>query len=311
MSVKHLLFLACFFLNLYSHAQPIATVNSLQIRPGFSIGDSKTFLVREESKTDGWGDRGKSKSEFKIKFSVLDTTKGYTIEYTVETLKATNKHMTLHSLVAKITDKIRFVYRIGPLGWVDSLLNLVEVQKQILTALDSVSTMNTNEVDGTLIYHLREALKKPEGIQICVEPLMIFNNAFNQSAFRMQKDYIAANRYDIFNKPLIPGVIIAELKAIKKDENLALVTMDFKGNRDSAAKYMAPVFQQIYASLKGKAYNNSNLPTEMRNDFFREYDIILSSGWPKRIHNKSIVFYMEKITTNTSIEMINEQHLVR
>jgi hypothetical protein len=72
-------------------AQPVIKENSFLIKPGFKIGDSKTYLVTEEIKNELG--RIKSTSQFKIRITIEDTTNGYTISYKMEMLKTTNKNL--------------------------------------------------------------------------------------------------------------------------------------------------------------------------------------------------------------------------
>jgi hypothetical protein len=135
---------------------------------------------------------------------------------------------------------------------------------------------------------------------------MLFNNLFHQSEFRRSKDFTAAYSVGIWYERKIPGVAITQLKNIRIEENYAKVKLDFRGNRDSSARKYAPTFQAIYTSLQGKPLETAGMPTEMRNDFEREYEIMLGSGWPRKIYNKSIQFYLDKITTTTTMVLVAE-----
>jgi hypothetical protein len=296
--MRKLFFIHYYFAALVSYAQPVITDSSLLIKPGFNPGETKTYLVTEESKTGP--PILKASNQFKISFTVLDTIKGYTIVYKVKTIKTTNKRSTLESIVAKISNNIQLVYKIGSQGWATDLFNIEEIRKQLIRALDSVTLAeNFHKRDRILISHLRESLEKIDGVQICLGPLMIFNNVFRQAEFHNRRGYGFARRFDIFNQPQLPGVLMTELKRINWQDNTALVIMNFKGNQDSAAKSNAPYFQKIYSSIKGKSFNTANLPTKMRNDFERKYDIILSSAWPKKIFDKDTKVYLGKVTKKT------------
>jgi len=295
-----ILFFGCLFLFVTAAAQPVIKENSFLVKPGFRIGDSKTYLVTEETKNELG--RIKSTNQFKVTISIQDTAKGYTISYKMELLKTTNRNLTLSSVVAKISNNLVLVYKMNKEGFVTRIVNLREAREKLIRSLDSLVKIESfNKHDATLNSVLRQTLSEPGGIQICLESLMIFNNAYIHNEFRKQKDFVPAERYTIFNVPTIPGTLIKEFKKLNAQENYAQVSLDFKGNRDSAAKYNAPLFQQVYTGLKGKPYKAANLPAEMRNDFEREYDINISDGWPRRIYDRSVEFYFEKITKKTTI----------
>ena len=297
---RNALIIGCLFLFVKAAAQPVLKENSFLIKPGFKIGDSKTYLITEETKNE----LGKIKStnEFKVRLTIEDTANGYTIAYKMEMLKTTNRNLTLSSVIAKISDQLVFVYRMNREGFVTDILNLREATGKVLRSLDSlVKAESFSKQDATLNSVLRQKLLEPAGIQICLESLMMFNNAYIHTEFRKQKDFVHAVRFTILNVPTIPGTLIKEFRKVNTQENYAEISMDFKGNRDSAAKYNAPVFQQVYTGLKGNPYKTTNLPAEMRNDFEREYEINISDGWPRRISDKSVEFYFEKITKKTII----------
>jgi hypothetical protein len=299
--------LFCCFIFFISYSQPVIDGNSILLKPGFSVGESKTYLVKEEVKSDEWVGAVKAENQFKVTFKVLDTIEGHSLLYTVETIRTTNKKGSLLSVIAKISHNIKLVYSIDRSGRTTHLFNLEDVRAHLLRSLDSITNVeNFSDLDQALISYLREALKKPEGPEICLAPLIIFNNAFNQPLFRDRKDYTVAMRYNILNEPLIPGVEITECKTIDKANNIAKVNLNFHGDRDSAAKYNAPLFQQIYKSAFGRTFNKGNLPSQMRNDFERHYEIMLSDGWPKNIYDKSIEFYVQKVIRKISIELIEE-----
>jgi hypothetical protein len=162
------------------------------------------------------------------------------------------------------------------------------------------------ETEMKLIYHLLINLIKKDGVEICLSPLRMFNNLFHQSEFRRSKDFTAANGLNIWYEKQVPGVLITQLKKIRTEGNYAKVKLDFQGNRDSSAQRFIPAFQEIYTSLQGKPFKTADLPAQMRNDFEREYEIILDGNWPSKIYNKSIQFFLVKMTTTTTMVLVDE-----
>ena len=304
--MRRILFTILCFFTLAVVSQPVLRGNSVLIKPGFKNGDIKTYLVSVETRNGEVMNATKSNSQFKINFTVLDTVNGFTLSYKVETINTTNKNSTLASVVAKISNNLNFLYKINKNGIVTDLINIRELQKKLIRSLDSLEkTEIFNKQDQTLNSHLRAKLESPEGVEVCLTPLMLFNNIFNQPEFRNQKEFIHAYKFNILGRPLIPGTLINELDKINTNENYAKVAMNFKGNRDSAAQYNAQLFQQIYTDLKGKPYKSANLPSEKRDDFDREYEVMLLDGWPRKIYHKGIEFYFEKITTKIIITLVD------
>jgi hypothetical protein len=137
--------------------------SSLLVRPAFNIGETKTYVVTQVTKVS-WLVPIKSTNQFRVSFTVLDTTGGYTIAYTVKLLKTANKRFLLSSVVARISDNIQFIYKIGKNGLVTDLVNVFDVQKMLIHSLDSlVKHENYGEKDMVFIYHLLTNLIKRRG----------------------------------------------------------------------------------------------------------------------------------------------------
>ncbi len=45
-------------------------------------------------------------------------------------------------------------------------------------------------------------------------------------------------------------------------------------------------------------------PSEMQNDFQRNYEVMLHSGWPAIITDKAIEFYLQRVTYKTKMTLI-------
>src|SRR5688500_8563986 len=75
-----------------SFAQTLLTDSSLIIRPKFKHGETKTYFVNEKYTIETSPlFPVKAEHDFKVTFTILDTTNGYTILYKTELIKTTNK----------------------------------------------------------------------------------------------------------------------------------------------------------------------------------------------------------------------------
>ena len=301
-------FFLCLLTSLFAQAAQSQTdSNTYFVRPHFKLGETRTYLVKEESRTVELIRSAHVQNVFKVRFTVLDTTDGYKLSYRVEMVSSKNRNWKLATIVAKISDNLNLKYKIGDSGFVTDFYNMREARSHLLQSLDQLErTEHFTHQDTILIGFLRRALREPTGPEICLLPMCMFNNIFNMLPYQDHKNYIAATRYDIFNQPGIPGVLITELKNMNKASGSVLLEMDFLGNPDSAAKYNAPLYLQMYQRMISKPLNPAYLPPDMRNDFEREYEMERNSGWPIKISDKSIQFYMQKVKKWVSMEMIEE-----
>jgi len=295
----------CFFifLSCNSVAQPIVTDTSLVVKPYFVPGEVKTYMVTEDEKIDyGPMIPVKAKSVYRITFKVLDTAKGYNILYSSETISTSNKRLALESLIARVSDHVNFTFRINKEGWVDSS-SFDKTRIQLLRSFDSIAAAEKfSESDQVGVLFLREKLEDGSAVEGFMKPLMLFNDLYTKQLFRNRKDFISGTKWDIFYKPTLPGVMVLELKDVNKTDSTANLLVSFIGNRDSMAKYANPVFQQIHTDVTGRPMKS--LPSEMRNDFKRNYKIMLRSGWPITIDNLENQFYLQKITYKTSMKLV-------
>jgi hypothetical protein len=293
----------CFFA-LISSAQSIVTDTSVIIKPFFILGETRTYLVTEDCKIEsGLLFPVNAESQYKIVFKILDTAKGYTISYSVQTIKTSNKRWAMESLKAKVSDNINFIYRLSRDGWVVDLFNFNRTKRQLLNRLDSVAAIEKfSEIDQKGIKYLRRDIENGRAVEGFMKPLMLFNDLFTKPPFRNRKDFVAVNRWDIFYQAELPGVMILELKDANKKTGIANVAVDFIGNRDSMAKYANLAFQEVYSDLTGKPMKYQ--PAEAKNDFKRDYTVMLDTGWPILITNKVIEFYLQRITYKTKITLV-------
>ena len=260
-------------------------------------------MVTEDEKIDyGPMIPVKAKSVYRITFKVLDTAKGYNILYSSETISTSNKRLALESLIARVSDHVNFTFRINKEGWVDSS-SFDKTRIQLLRSFDSIAAAEKfSESDQVGVLFLREKLEDGSAVEGFMKPLMLFNDLYTKQLFRNRKDFISGTKWDIFYKPTLPGVMVLELKDVNKTDSTANLLVSFIGNRDSMAKYANPVFQQIHTDVTGRPMKS--LPSEMRNDFKRNYKIMLRSGWPITIDNLENQFYLQKITYKTSMKLV-------
>lgn len=293
----------CFF-GLISSAQPIVTDTSVVIKPFFTLGETRTYLVTEDCKIEsGLLFPVNAESEYKIVFKILDTTKGYTISYSVQTIKTSNKRWAMESLKAKVSDNINFIYQLEREGWVVDLTNFYRTKRQLLNRLDSIAASEKfSESDQKGIGYLRRDIENGRAVERFMKPLMLFNDLFTKPPFRNRKDFVATNRWNIFYQAKLPGVMILELKDVNRKEGIANVGVDFIGNRDSMAKYVNLAFREVYSDISGKPMKYQ--PSEAKNDFKRDYTVMLDTGWPVLITNKEIEFYLQRIVYKTKMTLI-------
>lgn len=294
------------FFNYTGFAQTILTDSSLLIKPGFNKGDVKTYLVNEIATIESSPlFPVKSENDFKITFHVLDTTNGYTIQYKSELVRSTNKRYIRESLKAQLINGINLIYRLNKDGWVIELPNYMSEKERVIKKLDSI--LNKEELkkdDQAIAAKIRNVLEKDNGLEICLGPLLLFNDIYTKPIFRYRQDYHPMSTMNIFYRSQIPGTAILELLRKKDQTNSSTVTIDFTANRDSAAKYMTPSYQEAYMAIKGKPMKSSI--TEMKISYNRKYEVEHPSGTLIEISDKHVEFYLARTVRKTIMKLINE-----
>lgn len=278
---------------LLSFAQPLVTEKSVQVRPLFKLGENKSYLVKVESKMDDPpAVYARSEENYRVSFAVLDTTEGYTIAYEIHTLNVTNKRWTLQTVKAQIVNGLRLVYKLDRQGKMLSYGNLRRFDVQLIDALDSITSANSySSLDSSVIQEFRRELYTATGLEECLQPMLFFNSVFRSTPFRSPTDYTAEEKITMFGEAIgVPGVSATSVQKIDRDNDRARLSIQFKGNPDSAAKIVNPVFAESYKEISNKDYKGY-VPSECRNDYERQYEIELSSGWPLRMTNRTILKY--------------------
>ena len=295
-----------FFIYSNCFSQTVLTDSSLIIRPKFNQGETKTYFVNEKYTIEtGTLSPVKAEHDFKISFTVLDTTNGYTILYKTELVKTTNKRYPLESTKAELINGLNLIYRISKDGWIISLPDYRREQSKLIKKLDSmVSKEELKKDEIFLLSLLRKNLTKNDGLEICLSPFILFNDIFTKPMFRDRKDYHAMRTMNIFYQPHFPGTAILELKKSKDQSASSIVMFDFIGNRDSAAKYITRFYQEFYIAFKGKPMNSA--PTEMKYNVNRKYEIAHPSGYPLEIYSKQVEFYLQKTVLQVTMKLANE-----
>src|SRR5688572_22027913 len=173
------------FFYISSFTQPILTDTSIIIKPKFRIGETMTYLVTEKYKIDNnLIIPIKAEHNFKVSFTVLDTSDGYTISYFVQTIKTNNKKYLIESIKAQISNGLNLIYKLNNDGWMIDFPNYTEAQLKIINALDSIISREEFKKDDLIsLSILRKRLEKPAGLEICLTPFLLFNDIFTKPIF--------------------------------------------------------------------------------------------------------------------------------
>jgi len=289
-----------------SFGQTLLTDSSLIIRPKFKQGETKTYFVNEKYAIESSPVLPvKAEHDFKIYFTILDTTNGYTILYKTELIKTSNKRYSLESTKAELINGLNLTYKMSKDGWIISLPDYRREQSKLIRKLDSIVVEKKLKKDDRLsLSILRKNLAKNDGLEICLSPFILFNDIFTKPMFRDRKDYHAMRTMNIFYQPHFPGTAILELQKSKNQSVSSIVTFDFIGNRDSAAKYITPFYQESYIAFKGKPMNS--VPTEMKYTVNRKYEISHPNGYPLEIYSKQVEFYLQKTVMQVTMKLANK-----
>jgi hypothetical protein len=287
-------------------AQTVLTDSSLLIKPGFNKGDVKIYLVNQKSTIESSPlFPVKAEHDFKITFTIIDTTSGYTIHYKADLLETTSKRYVSESVKAQLIDGLSLTYKLNKDGWLIALPDYRREQLRVIKKLDSI--IGTDELkrdDKIIVTMIRKNLQKNDGLETCLAPLLLFNDIFTKPVFRYHKDYHPMSIMNIFYQPQIPGTAILELQREKGQFSSSIVTLDFVANRDSAAKYMEPRYHEAYYAIKGKPMKSSI--NEMKITHNREYDVSHPSGTPLSISDKHVEFYLQRSVTKTTMKLLSE-----
>ena len=204
----------------------------------------------------------------------------------------------------KLRDGIDLTYKLSNSGWLINVEAYKENQKKAISMLDSILiTSDLSQKDIGILNLLQRKLQNPDGLQLLLEPILLFNQIFLTPTFRNQKDYHAASTVNIFHQPKITGTMITELRTINTQLDIAKVSIDFIANNDSAAKVIIPLYQEVFEAL------NKKIPKEYPDTKFEthsRYDIQVSKGCPLYIYKKEVTVFYFKSTSEIEMVRVNE-----
>lgn len=287
-------------------AQPIVAERSVTVLPFFKLGETKTYRVKVESKMeDPPKVYGRSEENYLVRFTVLDTVRVYTILYQLETVDVKTKNWLLPSLTGRISNGISLLYKIDHNGRIIYYNSFQRVNLHLVKGLDSL--MQAGFVlpeDTAFAKQVRQQLSTVAGVSTCMEPFIFFNSVFTSYPYRKPTDYRIAERVTLFDEPIgVPGVLQTTLEKTNLQDSTAELKSVFHGDRDSAAKAVTPVFLQTYEAVTGKKYKDY-VPIESRNDSEREFKVRLSDGWPIKITDRTINYYLFRYVYKTTMELV-------
>jgi len=284
--------------------KPLYSQNLL-IKPNFSIGDSLSYIVSEEEKTSSLIVLSKGKHQFEVKFLILDTSNGYTINFTTKLIKPIGKKFVIESTLDKLRDGINLTYKLNNSGWLIDIVSYRNNQLKAVAMLDSiaVSTDLSRKELGSLQY-LRNQLEKPDGLQLLLGPIILFNQIYLNRPFRNQKDYYPSSLVNIFYQPQITGTGISKLNKIDIQSGMANVSIDFIANRDSAAKVIIPMYKELLYEMTGKMPKLSL--ENVKCEFHSQYEVEISKGYPQHIFKRQVIVYGDKSISETNMEILNK-----
>lgn len=284
--------------------QSAPATESLNIKPNFLPGESKTYLVIEEQKTSDLFLYTKGKHKFIAQFKILDTVSGYTINFSTKVTEPASNKFLFQSVIDQLRDSINLNYKLNNSGWLIDLSNYKENQLRVLKKFYSIISANSfSEKDRALLRVLENKLLQADGLEILLTPMMMFNEIYITPTFRNQKDYHPSSTVNIFYQPQIAGTMVTYLKSYNKTNNIADLSVDFIGNSDSALNKFTPIFQEVYFALKGKYLKE--VPYKMKFNIYSRYEFQIPGSFPLRISKKIIITYISKTTTDIKMEMVD------
>jgi hypothetical protein len=132
-------------------------------------------------------------------------------------------------------------------------------------------------------------------------------SAYTGLPFTRQKRYTAASIDNAIGRTPFGGVAITQVKKIDAEKDATEIHSAFVSNREQTARLQAPITKELVTEATGKAVKDEHWPDEAKFDNEFVYHLQLSSGWPLSIDIKEVHFYLGKVTTKTTIRLLNHR----
>jgi hypothetical protein len=300
--MRHFLFMVFSISTYLVCSDGLTAQNVLSVKPNFALGDIKKFIVTETEKTSDLIVFSKGTHTFLAEFKVVDTTDGYTINFKCALTEPFKKKIFGLSLKDRIRDSIELTYKLNKEGWLIDIDKYGENQLLALQKIERIfKSEKLSEKEQGLLLYLANRIAKPDGLEILLSPLLLFNEMYFKPSFRPQKSYQGAYTHNIFYQRQISGTMITELDKYDSVAKRVNLSVDFVANEDSALKYYLPIYKDVSIALYGKV---RNMPERVKLEKSMQYAINTETGYPVSINYKSVLTCLGKNTTEIKMEML-------
>lgn len=290
---------------IFSICNQQAFSQSVVIRPKFKLGDSLTYIVTQKEKASDLFTFSRGTHQFRATFKIQDTTNGYSINFKTKLIQPISDKYSSELMLDKLRDGIDLTYKMNDSGWLIDIVNYKYCQQRSLDLFDSIYFVSDYpKTDRLLLQSLRGKLERPEGLQMLLEPVILFNEIYLDPPFRNRNDYHASSTVNIFYEPQITGTLITNLKKFDQQSNSATVSVDFIANADSAAKKIIPIFNELIYKVKGKI--PKGLPEDVKFEIHSLFNISLDNTYATSLFKKTEATYILKNTSEIRMELTHE-----
>lgn len=279
------------------------TDTSATIYTYFKKGEKKVFHVAESStQYTGLFVAMQASAVYEVTMEVLqDSAAFYTLDWTIKTMKTSDKKFAVYSLIANMRNGLKLQYKMNKKGMLTAFLNLPDVYKHLARAYDSLTTgQSYDDINRALINQLPTFMQTAGSIlDVYLKPFLLYHTAYGGEWTLGKPYYKAHGANNAFGGDDVPTVVITELNKLKPREDFAQLYVDQIVNKELAAKILSGNIKEVTEDATGKSVKSSDLPEQIKMKDHNEFDVILSTGWVSR------AFY-ERITKNGTSKKVDQ-----
>ena len=298
-----LLFLA--FNCVFVFAQNVATDSSAPVVAYWQKAEKKQLsITRTTQKTNAGKAAARVTNTCEASLQIKDSTaEEYTIEWTYKDAGSAVKGKPQLNDLNSLLTNLKIIYTTDDVGMFKELVNYEEMRSFLHKAMDAMFKLAQ---DTTGLYLAKKELLQIFSSRESLEQILLRDIALYHSAYGLEYSFTPHIEETALPNFLggdpWPAHISLKLSQLKPKQNFAQVYIDQEIDQEKAAVIMKQFVSKMAAS-QGKEVPQDEMPTSLIIKDHTEFDIILSTGWIKRV-------YMKRFAKTGDLEKVDTYEIV-
>ena len=306
---KSILILSLMILAVFqAQTQNSANQTTASIFAGWDEGDQQLLQVNntKERRMNGTLQQETS-SSYEARLNVAQASeKGYTIHWTFRNIVTGQQQNPILQHLARMTEDMTVIYKTGPKGAFNELINWEEIRDHLNKALDEMEQQyGQNPQVKAAFNQIRSMFQTRESIeQSLIKEIQLYHSLYG-GEYTLNKEVKAASTLpNILGGEPFPAVLSVEMTELKPQKQSCRVKVSQRIDKEKGSEILHDFARKMARTSGSEMPDQQKLPDFEITDQ-QEYQVDLDHGWMKRVYNKRTIRAqgMEQIQTYEIVPM--------